>query len=56
MYPPGRNELDDSQELNYPAIFRAIAETGYTGWVAHEFTPKGEVREALRRAFALGNV
>ena len=37
---PGRNEIDDTQELYYPAIMKAIAETGYTGYVAHEFVPK----------------
>lgn len=37
---PGRNEIDDTQELNYPAIMRAIAETGYKGYVAQEFIPR----------------
>ena len=37
---PGRNEIDDTQELYYPAIMRAIVETGYTGYVAQEFVPK----------------
>ena len=36
---PGRNEIDDTQELNYPAIMRAIADTGYTGFVGQEFVP-----------------
>ena len=36
---PGRNEIDDSQELFYPAIMRAIVDTGYKGWVAQEFIP-----------------
>ena len=36
---PGRGELDDTQEINYPAIMRAILETGYTGYVAQEFIP-----------------
>ncbi|MGL5019474.1 MAG: hydroxypyruvate isomerase, partial [Luteolibacter sp.] len=39
---PGRNEIDDTQELNYPAIMRAIADTGYTGFVGQEFIPLGE--------------
>jgi hydroxypyruvate isomerase len=39
---PGRNEIDDTQELNYPAIMKAIAETGYKGFVAQEFIPKRE--------------
>jgi hydroxypyruvate isomerase len=37
---PGRNEIDESQELNYPAIMRAIAATGFQGYVAQEFIPK----------------
>jgi hydroxypyruvate isomerase len=36
---PGRGELDDTQEINYPPIMRAILETGYTGYVAQEFIP-----------------
>jgi hydroxypyruvate isomerase len=48
---PGRNDLDETQELNYPAIFKAIKETGYTGYIAHEFIPKGDPAEALRMVF-----
>lgn len=36
---PGRHEIDDSQELFYPAIMRAIVETGHKGYVAQEFIP-----------------
>ena len=36
---PGRNEIDETQELNYPAIMQAILKTGYTGYVAQEFIP-----------------
>jgi hydroxypyruvate isomerase len=39
---PGRNEIDETQELNYPAIMKAIAETGFKGFVAQEFVPKRE--------------
>ncbi|WP_040351897.1 hydroxypyruvate isomerase family protein [Blastopirellula marina] len=39
---PGRNELDDQQELNYPAIMKAIVATGYTGYVGQEFIPKNK--------------
>lgn len=38
---PGRNEIDATQELNYPAIMKAIVDTGYTGFVGQEFIPKG---------------
>jgi hydroxypyruvate isomerase len=37
---PGRNEIDETQELNYPAIMKAIVETGFKGFVAQEFVPK----------------
>ncbi len=39
---PGRNELDENQELYYPAIMRAILDTGYTGIVGQEFIPRGD--------------
>ncbi len=39
---PGRNEIDESQEIYYPAVMKAIAETGYKGFVAQEFIPKRE--------------
>ncbi|MBX3070836.1 MAG: TIM barrel protein [Thermomicrobiales bacterium] len=47
---PGRNEPDDSQELNYPPVYRAIAATGYRGYVGMEFIPAGDPVEALRAA------
>jgi hydroxypyruvate isomerase len=37
---PGRNEIDETQELHYPRIMRAILDTGFTGYVAQEFVPK----------------
>ena len=37
---PGRNEIDDTQEIHYPAVMNAIAETGFKGHVAQEFIPK----------------
>jgi len=50
---PGRHELDDSQELFYPPIAKAIAETGFQGYFAHEFIPTREplagLRDALRQ-------
>jgi len=39
---PGRNEIDETQELYYPAIMQAIVETGYTGFVGQEFIPARE--------------
>ncbi len=39
---PGRHEIDDTQELNYPAIMKAIVKTGFKGYVAQEFIPKNK--------------
>lgn len=47
---PGRNELNDEQELNYLAIVKAITETGYTGFIGQEFIPKGDPRDSLDQA------
>jgi hydroxypyruvate isomerase len=42
---PGRNEINETQELYYPAIMEAIVKTGYTGYVAQEFLPTGKTKE-----------
>ena len=53
---PGRNEIDETQELYYPAICRAIAETGFNGYVGQEFVPAGDWKAALRQAYEVCNV
>jgi len=54
---PGRHELDDTQELNYPAIMRAIKATGFTGYVAQEFVPRqADKLASLRQAVQLCDV
>lgn len=54
---PGRREIDENQEINYPPIMRAILETGYEGYVAQEFIPTWDDKiEALRHAVALCDV
>jgi hydroxypyruvate isomerase len=53
---PGRNEIDDTQELYYPAIMKAIADTGYKGYVAHEFVPKRDPLESLTYAARICDV
>jgi hydroxypyruvate isomerase len=54
---PGRGELDDSQEINYPAVIRAIMETGYQGFLAQEFIPTADDPIAsLKQAFQVCNV
>ncbi len=47
---PGRREIGADQELNYSAIAGAIADTGFAGWLAHEFTPRGDAAGALTEA------
>ncbi len=47
---PGRHELDDNQEIYYPAVMRAIAETDYDGYVAHEYTPTRDPMKSLIQA------
>ncbi|MDE1190721.1 MAG: TIM barrel protein [Arachidicoccus sp.] len=54
---PGRNEIDDTQELYYPAIMRAIAATGFKGYVAQEFVPKNPNKlTSLRRAIEICDI
>jgi hydroxypyruvate isomerase len=53
---PGRHELDDTQELNWRAVCRAIAETGFGGFLAHEFVPTRDPLSSLREAVALCDV
>jgi len=53
---PGRQDLDDTQELNYRGICNAIAATEYNLYVGHEFRPKGDAFQALRSAFEICNV
>ncbi len=53
---PGRHEIDDAQELHYPTIMKAIADLGFTGYVAQEFIPVREPMVSLREAYALCNV
>ncbi len=53
---PGRNELDDNQEINYPAIMKVIAETGYKGYVGQEFIPTRDPMTSLREAVKLCDV
>ncbi|WP_430438138.1 hydroxypyruvate isomerase family protein [Pontibacter chitinilyticus] len=54
---PGRHELDETQELNYPAIMQAIRDTGFTGFVAQEFIPvQPDKLASLRKAVQLCDV
>jgi hydroxypyruvate isomerase len=53
---PGRHELSPHQELSYPAIMRAIADTGFDGFVAHEFIPTSDPIRRLNEAFDICNI
>lgn len=53
---PGRNELDESQELYYPAIMRAIAATNYDGYVGQEFSPLKDASISLEMAYQICDV
>lgn len=53
---PGRNEIDDSQEINYPAVMRAIVATGYTGYIGQEFLPTRDPIQSLRAAARICDV
>ena len=53
---PGRGELDDRQEINYPAVMRALLEIGYEGYVGQEFIPTRDPDEGLAEAVAVCDV
>ena len=53
---PGRHELDGRQEVQWDGVMRGIVETGYTGFVAHEFVPTGDPMASLRQAVEVCDV
>ena len=53
---PGRNDIDGTQELNYAGIVKAVMNFGYTGYIGHEFLPKGAPLAALKAAYDLCNI
>lgn len=53
---PGRNEIDETQELNYPAIVQAILATGFSGYLAQEFIPKRDPVASLAQGFKICDV
>src|SRR5215470_15746988 len=53
---PGRNELDDTQELNWRTVAKAIADLNFQGYIAHEFVPKRDPLTSLREAALLFDV
>ena len=53
---PGRNELDDTQEINWRTVAKAIADLGFDGYFAHEFLPTRDPMTSLREAVELCRV
>jgi hydroxypyruvate isomerase len=53
---PGRCEIDERQEINYPAIMHKLLEIGYDGYVGQEFLPTGDPLEGLTKAVQLCDV
>lgn len=53
---PGRNEIDETQEINYPAVMKAIVETGYTGYVGQEFVPLRDPMTSLSQAVKICDI
>jgi hydroxypyruvate isomerase len=52
---PGRADIDATQEINYAVVCQAIARTDYSGYLAHEYMPAGDVYASLRTAFQICN-
>jgi hydroxypyruvate isomerase len=54
---PGRHEIDDTQELYYPAVMRAIHKTGFKGYVAQEFIPSAKDKiDSLKKAIQICDI
>ena len=53
---PGRHAFDETQELYYPAICKAIADLGYTGYFAHEYTPTKDALPTLEKMLKICEV
>jgi hydroxypyruvate isomerase len=53
---PGRAELDEGQEINYPAVMKALIDIGYDGFVGHEFIPTRDAATGLRQAVKVCDV
>jgi hydroxypyruvate isomerase len=53
---PGRHEIDETQEIHYPALMEALVDLNYSGYVAHEFVPKSDPLTSLRQAVDICDV
>lgn len=50
---PGRHDIDDTQEINYAGVCQAISNSGYQYYVGHEYRPKADLFESLKKSFAI---
>ena len=53
---PGRNEIDETQEIYYPRVMKALLDAKYTGFVAHEFIPKRDPLKSLAQGFKICDI
>ena len=53
---PGRGDLDDKQEINYPAVIKKLVDVGYTGYIGQEFIPTRDPLAGLKQAMKLCDV
>ena len=53
---PGRGELDETQEIHYPAVMKKLLEVKYTGYVGHEFIPTRDPLAGLKQAISVCDV
>jgi hydroxypyruvate isomerase len=53
---PGRHEMDDTQEMNYRGIAKAIADLGYQGYISHEYSPVGDWKTSLEATLKMFEV
>jgi len=52
---PGRHDIDDTQEINYAGVCKAISAVGYDLYLGHEYRPKGDLFESLRKTYHICN-
>jgi hydroxypyruvate isomerase len=53
---PGRHEMDDSQEMNYRGIAKALVEMGYNGYISHEYSPTRDPLTSLKETLAIFDI
>jgi hydroxypyruvate isomerase len=53
---PGRHEMDDSQEMNYRGIAKALVEMGYSGYISHEYSPTRDPLTSLKETLAIFDI